>query len=219
MMFDLTMAHAQAPAIGSKIGNAIDLGGRTVPLPQGIWTVVATDSGPSAKHHPLIRIYLAELQNGKLWRWLYIVTNVDYTGGSWVRNKDYCDRKNTHFAYSDSWNSPTKAECWIVNHWGEALGSNPPQVSIDFYRWSDMLGRPNTSIGTAYYFSRKGEFLTVEYHINPVLAGFPDTPTALWRGSPWHVDVASKDPKKLDALREVKAAGELYFERLRTVLH
>jgi hypothetical protein len=212
-------AHAQIPAVGTKIGSTIDLEARSVPLPQGIWTVVSVESAPSTKQNATVRVFLAELERGQLWRWLHIRTNIDYNKGGWRRNKDICDRKNVHFSYSDSAHNENDAECWIVNHWGQTLGDKPSQAAIDFYRWSDTLGRPNTSVGTAYFFVKKGDFLTVQYEINPVLAGFADTPTAEWRGNPWHVDMASKDPKKLSSLREVKAAGEKYFEQLRTVLH
>lgn len=197
----------------------IELGEHSVPLPRGIWTVVSVENGSSNRQLPIARVYLAELENGKLWRWLYIKTNTEYTAEKWGRNKDICDRKNVQFSYSDASYNPNEAECWIVSHWGQSLGDNPTQAAIDFYRWSNSLGRPNTSVGTAYFFVKRGEFLQVEYNINPVLAGFPDTPTAVWRGNPWHVDVANKDPNKLASMREVKAAGELYFERLRTVLH
>jgi len=212
-------AHAQLPAVGTKIGGTIDLEVRSVPLPQGIWTVVSVESARSNKQNATVRVYLAELERGQLWRWLYLRTNIDYNKGGWSRNKDICDRKNVHFGYSDSAHNANDAECWIINHWGQTLGKNPSQAAIDFYRWSDTLGRPNTSVGTAYFIAKKGDFLTVQYEINPVLAGFPDTPTAEWRGNPWHVDMAAKDPKKLESLREVKAAGEKYFEQLRDALH
>src|SRR5471030_1196256 len=214
-----TSTHAQIPGVGAKISGTINLEVRSVPLPQGTWTVVSVESARSTKQNAMVRVYLAELERGQLWRWLYISTNIDYNKGGWNRNKDICDRKNVHFGYSDSSHNVNDAECWVVNHWGQSLGENPSQAAIDFYRWSDTLGRPNTSVGTAYFFAKRGDVLTVQYEINPVLAGFPDSPTAVWRGNPWHVDVASKDPQKLASLREVKAAGEKYFEQLRTVLH
>jgi hypothetical protein len=214
-----TSAQAQIPGVGTKIGGTIDLEVRSVPLPQGIWTVVSVEAGRSTKQNPVTRVYLAELERGQLWRWISITTNAGFKEGTWRRDKDICDRTNAHFNYSDSAHNPNEAECWIVNHWGQALGSHPPQAAVDFFRWSDTLGRPNTSVGTAYFFVKKSDFLKVQYEINPVLVGFPDTPTATWRGNPWHVDVASKDPKKLASLREVKAAGEVYFEQLRMVLH
>ncbi len=178
-----SLAHAQTPAVGAKIGNAIELGERTVPLPQGIWTVVSVEGGSSTKNRAIARIYLAELQNGKLWRWLNIKTNTEYSDGKWARNKEICDRKNVHFAYSDSFNNPNEAECWMVNHWGQTLGNSPSQAAIDFFRWSDTLGRPNTSVGTAYFFVKRSDFLQVEYQINPVLAGFPTRPRSVARQS------------------------------------
>ena len=211
-------AGAQIPAVGTKIGNTIDLGVRTVPLPEGIWTVVSVAADQSTKQNGLIRVYLAQLEGGRLSRWIYISTNADYNKGGWNRNKDICDRQNVHFNFSDSAHNPNDAECWVVNHWGQTLGSKPSQASVDFYRWSDNLGRPNTAVGLAYFFAKRGDFLLVQYEFNPVLAGFRDTTGAAWRGNPWHVDVAAKDPKKLAYLRGLKATGEKYFEQLRTVL-
>jgi hypothetical protein len=92
-----TSASAQIPAVGTKIGSTIDLGVRTVPLPQGIWTVASVESGFSTKGHSTTRVYLADLEQGKLWRWIYIRTNNGYSEGKWRRNKEICDRKNTHF--------------------------------------------------------------------------------------------------------------------------
>ena len=214
----VSVASAQVPAVGTKISSTVTLGSRTIPLPEGSWTVVANGSSQSTKQNGLVVVYLAQLEGGKLARWISLRTNTDYNNGGWTRNKEICDRQNAHFGYSDSAHNPNDAECWIVNHWGQTLGSKPAQASVDFYRWSDTLGRPNTSVGLAYFFARRGDYLTVQYHFNPVLAGFADTPSAEWRGNPWHVDVASKDPKKLAYLRGLKAAGEKYFEQLRTVL-
>lgn len=211
-------ASAQVPPVGVKISGTVTLSSRTIPLPEGIWTVVAVGSGQSTKQNALARVYLAQLEGGQLSRWLFINTNADFNKGGWTRNKDICDRKNVHFEYSDSSHNPNDAECWVINHWGMTMGSNPPQAAVDFYRWSDNLGRPNTAVGMAYFFAKRGDFLTVEYMFNPVLAGFPDSPTAVWRGNPWHVDVASKDPKKLAYLRGLKVVGEKYFSQLRTVL-
>jgi len=218
-LFCMGAANAQVPALGAKVAGKVNVGGRSVPLPEGIWTVVSTGTGQSSKQNALLRVYLAQLEGGRLSRWIYIGTNVDVNHGGWDRNKDICDRKNVQFAYADSAHNPKDTECWVVNHWGMTLGSNPSQAAVDFYRWSDNLGRPNTSVGTAYYFAKRGDYLVVQYELNPVLAGFPETPSAEWRGNPWHVDVASKDPKKLAYLRGLKAAGEKYFQELRTVLH
>ena len=51
-----------------------------------------------------------------------------------------------------------------------------------------------------------------------MVAGFRDAGSAGWRGNPWHIDVASKDEKKLAYLRELKTTGEALFEKLKGVL-
>jgi hypothetical protein len=200
------------------VGQTIDMGSRSVPLPQGKWTVVALENS-SDRQIRVRRVMLAELEHNVLSRWMYVATNLDDNRGGWGRNKNICDRKNAHFAYSDSNNSDKSIECWEVNHSGMTMGNDPHQAVINFYRWSDTLGRPNTAVGLRYYFVKNGDYLTVEFYVNPVIDGFPDTPTAEWRGNPWHPDVASKDPKRLAYLRALKAMGEQYFAQLRTVLH
>jgi hypothetical protein len=65
------------------------------------------------------------------------------------------------------------------------------------------------------YFAKRGDFLTIEYCFNPVVAGFPDTAHAAWRGNPWHSDVASK---KLAYLCELKVAGEGLFDKMKGVV-
>ena len=60
--------------------------------------------------------------------------------------------------------------------------------------------------------------LNVRQSFNPVIAGFRDTGGTGWRGNPWHMDVAAKDPKKLEYLRGLKAIGETQFTALHGVL-
>jgi hypothetical protein len=78
--------------------------------------------------------------------------------------------------------------------------------------------RPSTALCLEYYFAKRGDFLTIEYCFDPVVAGFPDTAHAAWRGNPWHSDVASKDEKKLAYLRELKVTGEALFDKMKGVV-
>jgi hypothetical protein len=206
------------PGIGTVVRDNATVGARVVPLLPGDWTVAAVGE----KHGgdvPVGRVILVQQTDGKLNRWVYLSTNLTWnSGGGWKRDKEICGRNNVHYSYSDDHNNVQDAECWVLNHRGQTLGNNAGQAWIDFFRWSDSRGRPNTSLALEYFFARKGDFLTVQYNFNPVLAGFPDTPTAVWRGNPWHVDIASKDAKKLEYLRGLKAIGEEQFAKLRTVL-
>jgi hypothetical protein len=115
--------------------------------------------------------------------------------GGQIRSKSICDRSNTHASYSDSNHNTKDTECWVLNHIGMTIGKHPSQATIDFYRWSDMRGRPNTALSLQYFFAKRGDFLLVEYFFNPVVAGFSDTGDAGWTGNPRHPDVASKDEK------------------------
>jgi hypothetical protein len=214
-----TAAVAQVPMLGGKYSGNLTIDDRTIPLLDGEWTVVARGEHKSTSGETAIdRVYLAQMNGNRLARWLYVSTNRDWNKGGWNRNKDVCDRKDVHVGSSDSNHSVQDAACWILEHVGLTLGKDPPQSAIDFYRWSDSRGRPNTALALHYFFAKRGDFLVAKYYFNPVVAGFPDTPTAVWQGSPWHPDLASKDEKKLAYLRQLKATGETLFDKLKTVL-
>jgi hypothetical protein len=213
------MAAAQDLPLGSKVSGSIVIADRVIPLLEGDWIIVAKshlDGGLG--NGKIARVYLAQLEGNRLARWMYIGTNLEWNPGGWKRDKEICDRRNVHAGFSDQKNSPREAECWILNHYGQTLGHEPSQVAVDFYRWSDSLGRPNTSLGLSYFFARNGDVLNVRQSFNPVIAGFQDTPAAAWRGNPWHMDIASKDPRKLEYLRGLKAIGEKQFAALHGVL-
>jgi hypothetical protein len=213
------VAAQDLPGLGTTARDTVGVGTRVVPLLKGDWTVAAVGETRSSTHSvPIGRVILVQLADGKLSRWIHVQTNLEWNSAGWKRSKEVCDRRNVHYAYADDRNSPKEAECWILNHHGMTLGSNASQVWIDFFRWSDSRGRPNTALTLEYYFLRNGELLEVAYYFNPVVDGFRDTTGASWRGNPWHVDVASKDARKLDYLRGLKATGEEQFARLRTVL-
>jgi hypothetical protein len=211
-------AHAQNPSLGEKFRDSVMVADRKIPLLDGEWTVVAVGSKKSTRGNDIERVYLAQMAGNRLARWVNISTNEEWFPAGWSRDKEICDRKDVHAGYSDTAHNPKDTECWVLNHLGQTLGKDPSQASIDFYRWSDALGRPNTALALVYFFAKRGDFLRVEYSFNPVLAGFRDTGGAGWRGNPWHVDVASKDEKKLAYLRELKATGEALFEKLKGVL-
>lgn len=212
-------ASAQLPGLGVKHRGSIIVADRSFPLLDGEWTVVAAGASRSSSGRAGIdRVYLAQMDGNRLSRWIYISTNTEWNPGGWDRNKAVCDRKDVHASFSDSNNSSKDIECWILNHVGMTLGRDPSQVDIDFFRWSDARGRPNTALALTYYFSRKGDFFRIDYYFNPVLAGFRDTAGGGSRGSPWHPDIASKDTRKLAYLRTLKTQGEELFGRLGAVL-
>ena len=213
-----SMACAQA-VLGMRVQGTFLIGERIVPLPGGQWTVVAAKGGGDlTRGKPLSRAFLTQLQGNTLSQWLEIDTNLEVNSGGWVRDKQICDRKDVHASYSDSNYNLNDTSCWALNHFGMTMGDNPSQAAVDFYRWSDTRGRPNTALMLGYFFTKRGDFLRVQHFFNPVLARFPDTPTAFWPGNPWHVDVAAKDPMKLQYLRSLKAIGETEFDQLKAIL-
>ena len=220
----VAIGHAQGVAPGTTYVGSVPVAGITIPLLEGTWQVVAVEraegTSPAGEvRPPLVRAMMAQIGGPRLARWMYINASDgrDYTGG-WKRDADTCDRKDVHFSYSDKNYSAKDTQCWVLNHKGMTLSAAAPQVAVDFYRWSDDKGRPNTALSLNYYLVKGSSFLQVDYTFNPVADGFPDTPTADWRGNPWHLDIAPKDPKKLAYLKQLKEIGDGMFSKLRATM-
>jgi hypothetical protein len=211
------------PALGAVYRGSIVVADRAIPLLDGEWTVVAVGVAKGSNKSGsitsgIVHLYVAQMSGDRLSRWMRISTNTEWSATGWKRDKEMCDRNDAHVGWSDSNHNERDAQCWVLNHVGQTLSKNARQALIDFYRWSDARGRPNTALCLEYFLAKRGDFLTLEYCFNPVVASFPDTNNASWRGNPWHPDVASKDPKKLAYLRQLKATGEVQFEKLKTIL-
>src|SRR5262245_40149581 len=154
-------AYAQVPQLDAKYRGSVVAADRTIPLLDGEWTVVAVESArgtnQGGSNTPAVaRAYLAQMSGNRLSRWIHVSTNVEVSGGGmtvggWIRNKSICDRSDTHASFSDSNHNNKDADCWVLNHIGMTLGKQPSQAVIDFYRWSDTRGRPNTALALEYF--------------------------------------------------------------------
>lgn len=203
-------------AMGTVVRGTADLGPRQIPLPPGDWQLIArqvhSSGGNSGANNVLIaRVYLGQVEAGVLKASIHAIASLDSSPGGWTRNRSICDRTDTHFAESDRNYNTRDTECWILNHIGMTLGPNPLQVHVDFYRLTDDKKRPKTAIVNSYYLVKGFGFLEVHYGVNPELEGFEPTPTADWRGNPWHRDAVGNDPKRVAYIARMKAEGERLF--------
>lgn len=196
--------------VGTVYKDAAEVGRKQVPLPGGDWVLAAKESARTTggSNVPLFRAILMQEKEGKLHKWVYINTNLDVGVGGWTRDRAICDRADVHHNASDRNYNAKDTECWIVNHYGQTLGANPSPVYTDFFKATDDKGRPATSLGISFFIVKDFDFLTVLYNVNPELEGFEKTPTADWRGNPWHRDMTGTDAKKLEYISKLKLEGE-----------
>lgn len=214
----LVMAsHARAQnledaPIGTSFQSVAKFGPRQLPLPPGEWTLLsremARSTGNTAAPIPILRVYLVQMVGGRLERWIHANTNTQVSATGWTRNRNVCDRGDVHVGVSDSNYNERDTECWIVNHYGLTPGATAAAYIRAFYDQTADKRRPVTALGEQYFLVKDGSFLDVTYYSNPESAGFEKTPTADWRGNPWHRERAAQDPKKLAYIAKLKAEGE-----------
>lgn len=204
--------------IGTVVRDVAELGERQIPLPPGEWLLVAKQvrqspnrTNVTAPSVPLADVYLVQITNGTMVHAIYATTNLESHFGGWVRDRSICDRNDTHFNKSDRNYNERDTECWNVNHFGLTLPNNPPQVAVDFYRFTDDKHRPKTALVNQFFIVKNSDFLQIMYVWNPEADGFPDTPTAAWAGNPWHRDLIQNDPARLAYVAKLKAEGERLF--------
>src|SRR5260370_28108946 len=115
---------------------------RKIPLTDGEWTVVAVGSTKSTKGNDIERVYLAQMAGNRLARWVNISTNEEWFPGGWSRDKEICDRKAGHPAYSDTSHNPKDTECWVLNHNAIPLAKIPSQATTTFSPCTTPLAVP-----------------------------------------------------------------------------
>jgi hypothetical protein len=170
----------QMPQLGSRHRGQITVAGRSFPLLDGEWTVVATGLAYSNKRGiPMDRVYLAQMDGDRLARWIYISTNAGRNPAWWDRNKSVCDRTDAQAGYSDSMNNPKESECWVLRRRvSRTTNSSPSPADSDFDRWADSHGRPASALALSYYVARQGDFFYVDYFFNPDVTAARETATA-----------------------------------------
>lgn len=200
------------PVKGESVRSRVEVGGMMVPLPAGEWTVVADQTGVTA---------IDGMLNGPRWKALYLVQHdLDrrFLGSVYVRastssarvtswNDGLCDRKDT--LYRDTLDGTIKSpNCLLINHlvrYQQAV----PRAEFDKQVWEwlqkERIQLPQTSLQVQSRFYRFGDFLFVNYSLNPELAGFAPSSVSDWSSSEWHALKVKNDPARLAYVERVKA--------------
>lgn len=206
-------AVAADPVDGEVVRSQIQVGRATVPLPGGEWKVVAEHTGTTTVDGTL---------TGPRWRGVYMV-QVDaqnrFAGSMYVRattspatnvsswSDSTCNRTDTLFR--DTLGATfTKPNCLLINHLASYQKAVPSQA-FDRHVW-DWLQRekvllPRTALQIQTRLYRFGDFLLVNYTVNPELAGLDPGVESSWASSEWHPGKIKDDPKRLAFLEKVIA--------------
>jgi hypothetical protein len=200
--------------VGTKVRDIAAISNHQVPLPPGEWVLAARQtvmSGGPGRAVRLVQIYLVQIQNNELARYVFIATNLDASGGGWARDPNTCDRSDKHYAYSDSNYNSHDVTCWYINNIGVTPAATASDLYRQFYSYSDDAKRPTSMMALNFYLVRGYEYLRVIYSHNPAAEGVAPIPLE----GPWQIDAVRKDPKKKAYLELLRREGEATAAKLR----
>lgn len=200
--------------------GVVRVGKFDVPLPAGNFELVAsatTASGGNARA-PIARAVYGQTRDGRFSALVVVATNTEALGGTWNRDPEICDRRNTYFNFSDKAYDPKNIDCWLVGHRTLPVTQDTAPHMAQANGWARANGAGPIAVGTAYFIARGPFFLSVLYFFNPDLAGIAPTVEMDWSKSPWHVDRYRDDPAKAAFYAKIKVFGDSMLPNLQAAL-
>lgn len=194
----ISASHAQGlmgAAAGTKFEGAASLGGKQVPLPDGVWELAYSDTIRPRSLDIGVAV-LVQKSGGKDVGFIMARTNLQPTGGRGWNRPRHCDRKNVHHNGSDRNYNREDADCWIVNHF---VAQNRMRNSV-MEKFRDLVrlnAGTSTLVNNWYWKNDYRDFILVSYYLNPTAFGFPPDRDKRGGDSDWHAAaIGDGSPRK-----------------------
>ena len=218
------LADHAMPEVGSKIEKAVligtDQGIRSVPLPEGGWTVVYAKEKPAGHHNDLspsdlrATVVLVQADGQNLRHHLLIELNTTFTLRG-IRTAQLCDHKLPTL-FKDAYGSGTfEQRCLTVNHSFGYL-SDPQGIWTDVrpFLLKAALNYPTTIFTTKYSQSdRWAHYFVIEMMTSPVAFGYRDSTESL-NQSPWHDGFQADDKMRAAFVDDLISYSKKYADIL-----
>ena len=213
-----TVNLVETNPVGKVYEGEIQLGKKSIPLPDGKWIVIA-----NGKKNDFFRIYLLKEHENKLFSYITIdvdtPTKLDAEYG-YVASK-YLKRENVHHVVVNK-NKPREAQDgWLINHL--IVHFDPKKKYPILQKAADYIRSHGYIIShdmiqiyhrfTGKYVKRK--YLVVSYHYNTEAEGFSPSAKRDWALSDWHILRINKDPKKVAYIEKLKKEHTIMHDKIR----
>ena len=215
--------HLMPP--GTLVRGQTVLVGKTVPLPEGEFVLVAAHvrdaqlvRGEWVKERvKLVDVYLAQLQGERLASDVIATTVLDpnFTYSHW--EDEPCKRDDTLFRRDLGRNPGYQQNCLLVNHIVNIYSKAPSGIYAEAYTW---LRRHNVQtpvdvvVEAAVTRIEVGEYLTVRHRFNPEAFGCRAGRTVTWASSAWHPKAIVKDEQRMRFANSVIEWGKALQSRV-----
>jgi hypothetical protein len=213
--------------IGSVVSSSFMLVNKVIPLPEGEFTLVATDTpdsklvyGDGARQpHRMIDVVLGQIVDHKLRAAVAARTVLAWGGGrrEWV--DEPCKREDTLFRLDrvPFMKRSYAQNCLMVNHVVNDLGQSATGLYAKFAAWVKDQGGATpiaTVIDARVTRIEIGEFLVARYVFNPEAYGCDSESAGSWTTSAWHKTRIGKDAEKSRFVNGVIEFGKAMQVRL-----
>lgn len=203
----LCLQPAFAVETGQKVTGSVEIGGRTLPLPPGEWTVYfkAEDDDGKFTNSKLGLVLIS----GKAIRQTAYFRAVTSKKGTGFRPYELCTQP--HYFHSETVANQVggKQDCWHVL--AETLAPNEQsdrQQAITAFAKSQGLFLPLAVIGTRYHLADQKFLFQASYGWTPDLILKAPVDLKVWRFQDWTAESVAKDPRKRIIMSKFKRWGE-----------
>ena len=222
LIFGLTMIAAGAAAIphpalaqgiapGQTLSGQLVLGGKSVPLPAGQWTVAGLGAGTadtsfSSRAPGLIWnvvLFRPTADGRQLDAMIELNINELSISDGWGMASD-CSRSDLALSvvrYKAGWDS----SCFFVTHtlFSEKNPTTPAWAQATLLAQQKGWQIPNTAVTAGARASNRRDVIDVRYHFTPAFHKIPEGAIEIWNQSPWLASRLERDQRRLAFARNL----------------
>ncbi len=213
LLFAVTSALALDA--GQIASGAVQLGGMTIPLPQGEWSVYYAVEDSDGKF-PTSKLGLVLVSGKTVKQTAYFRVSRSKTGAGF---KPYEQCAQPHYFYSETaLNQISGAQdCWHVQ--AETLApdeASDRQKAMLAFAKSRGLFLPLAVIGSRFHRASADVLLQASYGWTPDLIIKAPKDTKVWRFQDWTAEAVAKEPRKKVIMTKFKRWGEEWRPQIDT---
>ncbi|MBI3374542.1 MAG: hypothetical protein HY017_22685 [Betaproteobacteria bacterium] len=208
---------ASRSLMGQSLTGELAIQGRTIPLPDGNWTVAA--HFPVSRAGSVESVVLAQSRDGKLLKALVAqAARLPADQANGFRKSPQCGRTNLLFSKTLSNQDFDKQDCWTINHVPVAPLREPTAPGIFRAAVGELdakaIALPSVLMSTYFRLADKQGFVNAIYYFNPESEGITSSSTSIWEESDWHRNYIREYPEKVAYFRKLQTWSEHWHARV-----
>ena len=204
--------------MGRTFSSVVPFLGRQLPLPGGVWKVVAYVHGGTGEGRSRA-IFLARVTEGKLLAAsAFIGSEPTAEPPIGYRQYSQCMRKQLVHAEVHVNDDFGLQECWTINHNDSNAWRNTQDALLRAAMGELAISHlevPQTMVSVHFRLADKSGYLNGVYFFNPEEEGIMTTPASVWQESEWYSGNINKYPEKSAYVQRLRLWGAMWLPKLK----